>query len=56
MNLLHDVLLASLLGQKHCVDVGQDTAGGNGHTAQQLAQLFIVPHSQLNVPAFGLQA
>jgi hypothetical protein len=43
------LLLGSLLGQQHGVDVGQDTAGGNGDAAQQLAQLLIVAHGQLDV-------
>ena len=42
-------LLASLLGQKDAVNVRKNTASSNGHTAQQLAQLFIIAHSQLNV-------
>ena len=32
------------------MDVGQDTTGGDGDAAQQLAQLLIVAHSQLDVP------
>ena len=47
------LLLSSLLGQEHCVDVGQDTAGSNGDLAQQLAQLLIVAHSQLDVPGYN---
>ena len=43
------LLLGGLLGQQHGVDVGQDTAGGNGDAAQQLAQLLIVAHGQLDV-------
>ena len=42
-------LLASLLGQKHTVDVGQNTTGSNGHTAKQLAQLLIISDCKLNV-------
>ena len=33
----------TLLGQQHCLDVGQDTALGNGNTSQELVQLLIVP-------------
>ena len=43
------LLLGGLLGQQHRVDVGQDTAGRDGDAAQQLAQLLVVAHSQLNV-------
>ena len=43
------LLLRGLLGQQHRVDVGQDTAGSDGDTAQQLAQLLVVAHSQLDV-------
>ncbi|KAA8587053.1 hypothetical protein FQN60_000889, partial [Etheostoma spectabile] len=38
-----------LLGQQDGLDVGQDTALGNGHTAKQFVQLLIVAHSQLEV-------
>ena len=31
------------------MDVGQDTAGSDGDLAQQLAELLIVPDSQLDV-------
>ena len=43
------LLLGGLLGQEHGVDVGQHTAGGDGHLAQQLAQLLVIAHSQLDV-------
>ena len=42
-------LLASLLWQQDAVDVGQNTTSSNGHTAEQLAQLLIVAHCQLDV-------
>lgn len=41
--------LLSFLGQKHGLDVGQDSALGNGHTAQQLVQLFVVANGQLKM-------
>ena len=43
------LLLGGLLRQQHRVDVGQDTAGSDGDSAQQLAQLLIVAHGQLDV-------
>ncbi|PKI45675.1 hypothetical protein CRG98_033991 [Punica granatum] len=38
-----------LLGQASLVDVRQDSSVGDGHRAQELAQLFIVPHRNLRV-------
>jgi len=38
-----------LLGHQHRVDVGKDTARGDGHVAQKLVQLLIVADSQLKV-------
>ena len=43
------LLLGGFFGQQHCVDVGQHTAGGDGDLAQQLAELLVVAHSQLDV-------
>ena len=43
------LLLGGLLGEEDCVDVGEHTASGNGHLAQQLAQLLVVTDSQLDV-------
>jgi hypothetical protein len=43
------LLLGGLLGQQHRVNVWQDTSRGDGDLAQQLAQLFVVAHSQLDV-------
>ena len=34
---------STLLGQQHCLDVGQDAALSDGHTSQKLVQLLIVP-------------
>ncbi|KAK2900236.1 hypothetical protein Q8A73_013365 [Channa argus] len=38
-----------LLGQQHRLDVGQHTALSDGHSAQQLVELLVVAHSQLQV-------
>ena len=42
-------LLLGLLGQKHGLDVGEDTALGNGDSSKQLVQLLIVADGQLQV-------
>ncbi|KAF6253541.1 hypothetical protein COO60DRAFT_409161 [Scenedesmus sp. NREL 46B-D3] len=41
--------LLGLLGQQVGVDVGQHTTTGNGHGAQQLAELLIVADGELDV-------
>nr|GMC80576.1 uncharacterized protein LOC109180572 [Ipomoea batatas] len=41
---------ASLLWQQSLMDIGQNTPIGNSHITQKLAKLFIIPHSQLNLP------
>ena len=46
----HLNLLLSLLGQQHCLDVGQNSPLGYGHSAQEPVQLLIVPDGQLEVP------
>ena len=38
-----------LLGQKHSLDVGQDTSLGDGHAGQKLVQLLVVADGQLKV-------
>ena len=38
-----------LLGQKHSLDVGQDTTLGDGHAGQKLVQLLVVADGQLKV-------
>ncbi|XP_044130274.1 uncharacterized protein LOC122923512 [Bufo gargarizans] len=38
-----------LLGQQHGLDVGQDAALGDGDSAQQLVELLVVAHGQLQV-------
>jgi len=41
--------LASFLGEKGRVDVGEHTTGSNGDVAEELVELLIVPHSKLDV-------
>ena len=38
-----------LLGQKHSLDVGQDTSLGDGHAGQKLVQLLVVPDGELEM-------
>lgn len=38
-----------LLGKEHSLDVGQDTALGNGHAGEQFVQLLVIADSQLQV-------
>jgi len=38
-----------LLGDEHRVDVGQNTAGSDGHTAEELVELLVVADGQLDV-------
>ncbi|ETV79078.1 hypothetical protein H257_07829 [Aphanomyces astaci] len=45
----HDTSGGRLLGQQNVVDVGQHTAGRDGHIAQQLVQFFVVADRQLDV-------
>jgi hypothetical protein len=42
-------LLLGLLGQKHGLDVGQDTSLGDGDAGEQLVQLLVVADGQLQV-------
>lgn len=44
--------LARLLRQQHRVDVRQHSTCGDGHRAQQLAQLLVVTHCQLDVARY----
>jgi hypothetical protein len=37
------------LGDQHGVDVGENTTLGDGHTAEQLVELLVVAHGQLDV-------
>ena len=48
INLLLGCLLG-LLGEKHCLDVGQHTTLGDGHTSEQFVELLVVADSQLKV-------
>ena len=34
---------SALLGQQHCLDVGQDSTLGNGNTSKELVRLLIIP-------------
>lgn len=47
--LLAHLRCRSLLGQKHSLDVGQDTTLGDGHAAEQLVQLLVVADGELQV-------
>jgi hypothetical protein len=38
-----------LLGEKNGVDVGEDTTLGDGNTAQELVELLVVSHGELDV-------
>lgn len=38
-----------LLGQKHSLDVGEDTSLGNGHSGEKFVQLLVVADGQLQV-------
>ncbi|KAJ9506130.1 hypothetical protein QJQ45_016512 [Haematococcus lacustris] len=49
LDVLGLALLAGLLGHQHGLDVGQHATGGDGDLAQQLAQLLVVAHGQLDV-------
>merc|ERR1719234_724134 len=40
----------TLLGEQHCLDVGQDTTLSNGNPSQQLVQFFIIPYGKLKMP------
>ena len=42
-------LLLALLGQENCLDVGENTTLGNGHTREELVQLFVVPDGELEM-------
>ena len=45
----HSLGLLGGLGDEHRVDVGQNTAGGDGHTAEELVELLVVADGQLDV-------
>ena len=39
----------ALLGEEHSVDVGQHTAGSDGHSSEQLVELLVVADGKLDV-------
>lgn len=41
--------LSGLLWQQDGLDVGQDASLGDGHAAEELVQLLVVPHGQLQM-------
>ena len=41
--------LLGLLGQKHSLDVGQDTSLGDGDTGQKFVQLLVIADGQLEM-------
>ena len=41
--------LLGLLGEKHGVDVGEDTTGSDGHASEELVELLIVADGELDV-------
>ena len=41
--------LLGLLGEKHGVDVGEHAAVGDGHAAEELVELLVVAHGELQV-------
>ncbi|GER57276.1 soluble inorganic pyrophosphatase [Striga asiatica] len=43
-------ILLSFLRQENRVDVGDNSAVGNGDSGQKLPELLVVPHSQQQVP------
>jgi len=43
------ISLGLLLGEEDGVDVGQDTAGGDGDAAEELVELFVVADGELHV-------
>ena len=42
-------LLLGFLGQKNCLDVGQDTSLGDGDTGEKFVQLLVITDGQLEV-------
>ena len=45
--------LLGLLGEEDDLDVGEDTALGDGHTGKQLVQLLVVTERQAHVKPFS---
>ena len=46
---MNRLVLLALLGEEDGVDVGEDTAAGNGDIAEELVELLIVAHGELDV-------
>lgn len=46
---IEGLLLLSLLGEEHSLDVRQHTTLGDGHTVEKFVELLIVADSQLQV-------
>ena len=46
---LGHLLLLGLLGEEHCLDVGEDTTLGNGHTGEELVQFFVIADGELEM-------
>ena len=44
------LLLVSLLGQEHLVDVGEDTTGRDRHVAEEDVEFLVVADGKLQVP------
>ena len=44
-----DLLLFGLLGEEHCLDVGEDTTLGNGNTGEELVQFLVIANGKLEV-------
>ena len=54
LGLLDLLGLGSRLGDEHGVDVGEDTALGDGHAAEELVELLVVADGQLDVAGGAL--
>ena len=44
---MHTLLALGLLGEKHGVDVRENTAGGDGDAAKELVELLVVADGEL---------
>ncbi|KAL4853697.1 histone H3 [Chlorella vulgaris] len=49
VGLFEDTNLCAIHAKRHAVDVGQHTTLGDGHASQQLGQLLVVAHGELDV-------
>ena len=43
------LFLLGLLGEEHCLDVGEDTTLGNGNTREELVQFLVIANGKLEV-------